>query len=233
MAGDKVLVLCATGKIGRNATTALKEAGFDVYGTTRSANSKLVSRGITPVVCNYTERGDLDRAFKETGAKKVFVITDYFLAAKGNGDVEIQQGIAAIEAAKAAGVDHLIFISVADAELLDERCKHIKTKLKIEEYLKASGVKYSILRPTAFFENFDDAANWNPLTKGSLKFLTTKRMKFCSTYDIGRAAVVMFKSPAQWLGKTLDVVSWTGDLSEAAAALEKVCHLLKYYAADR
>jgi uncharacterized protein YbjT (DUF2867 family) len=223
MAGDKVLLLCATGKIGSNAATALKEAGFDVYGTTRSASNKLASKGITPVVCNYTQRDDLDRAFKETGAKKVFVITDYFAAAKCNGDVEIQQGINAIDAAKAAGVDHLIFVSIADAELFDERCKHIKTKLKVEEYLKGSGVKYSILRPTCFFENFDDAANWNPLKKGSIKFLTTKRLKFCSTYDIGRAAAVMFKSPAQWLGKTLDVVSWAGDLSDVAAALEKVC----------
>ena len=93
MAGDKVLVLCATGKIGRNATTALKEAGFDVYGTTRTANRKLVSRGITPVMCNYTERGDLDRAFKETGAKKVFVITDYFLAAKGTAMSKFSKGL--------------------------------------------------------------------------------------------------------------------------------------------
>ena len=218
---NKVLVLCATGKIGGNSCAALKEAGFDVYGTTRSASSNLESKGIHAVVCNYSVRADLDRACAETGAKKVFVITDYFKAAKGKSDLEIQQGKDAIDAAKEAKVDHLVFVSVADAEYFDQKVKHIKTKLVIEEYLKASGVKHSILRPVAFFENFDDSASWNPLKKGQLKFLTTTRCKFCSTYDIGRAAAVMFKNPAQWLGKTLDVVSWEGDLAAVAAALEK------------
>ena len=74
----------ATGKVGRNVCRALLEAGFEVYGTTRSPNSRLTSQGVTPVVCNYTVRADLDRAFKETGARKVFVITDYFRAAKSD-----------------------------------------------------------------------------------------------------------------------------------------------------
>ncbi len=45
---------------------------------------------------------------------------------------------------KTAGVDHLIFISVADAELFDERCTHIKTKLKVEE-----GIWREIFDPTS------------------------------------------------------------------------------------
>ena len=119
MSAEKILVLNATGKVGRNVCRALLEAGFEVYGTTRSPNSTLADQGVKPVVCNYTIRADLDRAFAETGAKKVFVITDYFRAAKSNADVEFRQGRDAIDATKAAGVDHLIFMSVADAELFD------------------------------------------------------------------------------------------------------------------
>lgn len=222
MSSNKVLVLCATGKAGRNVSRALKEAGFEVYGTTRSKPQKLSDQGITPVLCNYTSREDLDRALIETGAKKLFVITDYFGAAKSDGSLEIMHGKRAIDAAKSAQVDHLIFMSVADAELIDERVKHIKTKMVIEDYLRASGLKYSILRPCAFFENFDDPANWNPLKKGRLKFLSDKEIKYCATYDLGRVAAIMFKDPANWLEKTLDVISWKGDLSQAAAALERV-----------
>ena len=80
---------------------------------------------------------------------------------------------------------------------------------------------FSILRPTAFFENFDDPKNWNPLKKGTIKFLSTKRIKYCATYDIGRAAALMFKNRDAWLGRTLDVIGWEGDLSEVAKALEK------------
>ena len=222
MSLNKVLVLCATGKAGRNVCRALKDAGFQVYGTTRSNTKKLSDQGVIPVLCDYTSREDLDRALLETGAKKVFVITDYFGAAQSKGALEISHGKYAIDAARSAEVDHLIFMSVADAELMNERVKHIKTKVVIEDYLRASGVKYSILRPCAFFENFDDPANWNPLKKGRLKFLSEKEIKYCSTYDLGRAAALMLKDPAKWLEKSLDVISWKGDLSQVAAALEKV-----------
>jgi uncharacterized protein YbjT (DUF2867 family) len=81
MANDRVLVLCATGKVGRNVCRALAEAGFDVYGTSRSASASLQALGATAVLADYTQRADLDRALKETQASKVFVITDYFRAA--------------------------------------------------------------------------------------------------------------------------------------------------------
>ena len=115
MSGEKVLVLNATGKVGRNTCRALKEAGFEVFGTTRSITSELTKLGVNPVRCNYTDRSDLDHALAETRAKKVFSITDYFLAAKSTPEVEIQHGKNAIDAAKAAGVDHFIFVSVVDA----------------------------------------------------------------------------------------------------------------------
>jgi hypothetical protein len=76
---------------------------------------------------------DLDRVFAQTGAKKVFVITDYFRAAKSNADVEFKQGHDAIDTAKAAGVDHLIFMSVADAEFFDEHTKHLKAKVALKK----------------------------------------------------------------------------------------------------
>ena len=225
MSAEKVLVLNATGKVGRNVCRALLEAGFDVSGTTRSPNNPLTSQGVKPVVCNYTIRTDLDRAFKETGAKKIFVITDYFRAAKSDADVEFRQGRDAIDAAKAASVDHLIFMSVADAECFDEHTKHLKAKVELEAYLRQSGVPFSILRPCAFFENLDDAANWNPLKKGVIKFLTLQSCKYCATYDIGRAAAIQFRNPSEWLGKSLDVIGWQGDLNEVAAALSKVSGL--------
>ena len=222
MSADKVLILNATGKVGRNVCRALVEAGFEVSGTTRSANNRLAGQGVQPVVGNYTVRADLDRAFQETGAKKVFVITDYFRAAKSNAALEFRQGQNAIDAARAAGVDHLIFMSVADAECFDKQTKHMQAKVELERYLRQSGVPCSILRPCAFSENLDDAANWNPLKKGVVKFLSVQECKYCATYDIGRAAAVQFRDRAEWLGKSLDVIGWQGDLNQVAAALSKV-----------
>ena len=225
MHAEKVLVLNATGKVGRNVCRALVEAGFEVYGTTRSAKNTLGSLGVKPVVCNYTLRTDLDQAFAQSGAQKVFVITDYFNAAKSNAELEFRQGRDAIEAAKAAGVNHLIFMSVADAEFFNEHVTHLKAKVALEKYLRQSDVPFSILRPCAFFENLDDPANWNPLKKGIVKFLSLDDCKYCATYDIGRAAAIHLKNPQQWLGKTLDVIGWQGNLLDVAAALSKVSGL--------
>ena len=81
MSREKVLVLCSTGKVGRNVCLALSQANFEVFGTTRSESKYLPSIGVTPVIADYTQRADLDRAFAQTRAKKVFVLTDYFRAA--------------------------------------------------------------------------------------------------------------------------------------------------------
>jgi uncharacterized protein YbjT (DUF2867 family) len=222
MSSEKILVLCSTGKVGRNVCLALAQAGFDVYGTTRSESKYLPSIGVTPVIADYTQRPDLDRAFAQSQAKKVFVLTDYFRAAKKSVDLEVAQGKRAIDAAREAGVDHIIFMSVADAESFDNKTHHIKAKVILEDHVKRSGLKFTILRPSAFFENLDDAANWNPLKKGRVSFLADKECKFCSTYDIGRAAAVVFGNPQEWYGKSLDIVGWKGNLSDIAVALEKV-----------
>ena len=130
------------------------------------------------------------KALQVSGAKLLLFITDFFKAAKNNADTEEAHGKHAVDAAKAAGVQHTIFVSVADAEKFPRACTHLLAKPRIEAYLRASGIPHSILRPGAFFENFDDAANFNPLNKGKLFFLMTEKAKFCATYDIGRAAAV-------------------------------------------
>jgi uncharacterized protein YbjT (DUF2867 family) len=221
MAGGSILVLNATGKVGRNACRALLEAGFEVHGTTRSKGEALAASGVRPITCDYTRREDLDRAFARSGATKAFVITDFFGAARSSVEEEVRHGRAAIDAAKAAGVDHLVFVGVADAEFFDDHVRHVKAKLVLEEDLRGSGVPFSILRPCAFFENLDDAANWNPLRKGVVRFLTLEECKYCATYDIGRAAAIQLGNPRDWLGRSLDVIGWQGDLAQVAAALSR------------
>jgi len=219
---NEVLVTCATGKVGLQTCKALKAEGFEVYGTTRTALSgkKLTAIGVTPVVCDYAT--DLKKGLDECGAKKLFFITDFFLAAGKNADREFEQGKQQVDAAKAAGVEHTVFMSVDTCEEFPPECTHILAKPRVEAYLKESGLQYSIVGASCFFENLDDAANWNPLTKGSLKFLMMEKLKWCSTYDLGRAASVMYKNPTEWNGKKMGVVSFHGSLDEVADALEKI-----------
>lgn len=221
---SKVLVLNATGKVGSAVVVALKEAGFDVYGTTRGGKGvdKLTNLGVTPVKADYTKRADLDAAFASSGAKIAFLITDFFLAAKSKQALEIEQGKIQVDACKAAGCEYVLYSSAGDADKMNDKVKHIKGKLVVEQYLLNSGLKATVLRPVAFFENVDDAVNYNPLKKGSIKFLTDVPVKMVACYDIGRAAAKLIANPDPWNGKILDVASWEGSGADLAAALQKV-----------
>lgn len=226
MAKTRVLVTCATGKVGLQVVKALQEAGFEVYATTRSASGSgatmLKNLGATPLVCDYTKRADLDQAFKTSDAKMCFFLTDFFLAAKGKVALEIEQGKMQVDACKAANCVFTIYSSACDGELMGPKVKHLIGKPVVEKYLLASGIKGAIVRPTAFFENYDDPINYNPLKKGKVAFLSEVPVKMCATYDIGRAAAKMFANPDKWNGKALDIASWMGSGADVAAALQKI-----------
>ena len=163
---DRVLVLQATGKLGGGVARGLMATGlFEVYGTTRSAKgaAALEAAGVHAIIANYIVRADVDRAIAESGATKLVFLTDYVLAANSSAARETEQGKMMVDAAKAAGISHAIFLSIADAQFFSPKALHVHAKLAIEAYLKESGLRYSILRPYVFFENLDDAANWNPL----------------------------------------------------------------------
>ena len=56
-----------------------------------------------------------------------------------------------IDAAKAAGVKHFIFVSIKGASPASPLAL-FRIKYAVEEYLRASGLKYTILRPTAYMD---------------------------------------------------------------------------------
>ena len=223
-----VLVLCATGKIGRNVALALSHRGFKVYGTTRSEKkaATLVEMGIHPIVCDYTNRIDLDSVLSSTGCKRVCMMTDFFGAARKSVNLEIKQGKAIVDACKNAGCSQLIYTSVADAENMDlSKVRHLAAKPTIEKYLLHAGFESAVIaRPVAFFENLDDPENWNSLkvVSGRVKFLTDCNVKYCSTYDIGKAIAEFLVYPSVWNGKTVEMASWEGSIKEVAASLQKV-----------
>lgn len=167
-----VLVIGATGKQGSPVCKQLIEAGsFNVFGTTRnvSKDTKLSKLGATAVAFQFGDKASIENALKTSNAQYVYFLTDFFAAAKGKKQIEIDHGKMIIDACKSYGVKHIVFSSVIHADICPDKVLHFKSKLEIENYFKKSGVvSYSILRPVAFIENFDDPANWNPLKKGSV-----------------------------------------------------------------
>ena len=67
---------------------------------------------------------------------------------------EIRQGKNVADAAKAAGVRHLVYSSVGAAHRGAGQ-KHFESKWIIEQYTHTLGMPYTILRPSAFMENYN------------------------------------------------------------------------------
>ena len=113
---------------------------------------------------------------------------------------------ALIDAARAAGVARFVFISIHGAAP-DHPVDFWQTKHRVEEYLKTSGLTYTILRPTAFMEWHAHEFNGKSILESGKTTLLgkgTKRRNFVSTRDVARFAVLALADPGL-ADRTVDV----------------------------
>jgi uncharacterized protein YbjT (DUF2867 family) len=61
--------------------------------------------------------------------------------------------VAVIEAAKRQGVGHFVYSSVGSADK-ETGIPHFESKVEVEEHLRSSGLRYTIVRPVFFMENW-------------------------------------------------------------------------------
>ena len=144
-----VVVTGSTGKQGGAVARGLLERGHKVRAVTRDPNSNqaklLASAGATLVAASFEDTAAIMKALE--GATSLFAMT----TPSGGTDAEIRQGIAAADAAKAAGV-HLVFTSVGSANR-QTGVPHFDSKYEVEKHIAKVGVRATILAPVAFMEN--------------------------------------------------------------------------------
>ena len=153
---DKIIAVTgATGQQGGAVARRLRADGWKVRGLTRDADKpaakELASLGVEIVPGDMENRSELEAAFD--GAYGAFSVQNFWLPNVGF-EGEIRQGKNVADAAKAAGVKHLVFSSVGAAHRGAGQ-KHFESKWIIEQYIHALGVPYTILRPAAFMENYE------------------------------------------------------------------------------
>lgn len=137
-------------------------------------------------------------------ASVFFLVTD-FQGANFNRATEKQHGLNGISAAaECKSIEFLVFSSAGACEEVPEAVDAFKSKLAVEQALKQSGLKYAILRPHAFFENFNMPAF--PLKQGVAVGMLPPdcRQHYIACRDIGKAAAAMIDAPSEWSGETLD-----------------------------
>ncbi|MBD2019016.1 SDR family oxidoreductase [Leptolyngbya sp. FACHB-36] len=148
------LVTGATGGLGRRIVRVLREREMTVRTFVRltSRYAELEHRGAEVFI------GDLQR---ERDIRKACEGVQYVISAHGSNEssggdaetIDYQANVELIEQAKAAGVQHFVFISVLGVDRGYEDAPVFKAKRAVEKYLQASGLNYTILRPSGFASN--------------------------------------------------------------------------------
>ena len=161
--GRRVCVLGATGTIGRATVRALLQRGHEVTCFVRPCSGvggKLARHDSIELLAGATVRfGDVrdpESLARDAFGDDRFDVLVSCLASRTGAPhdawaIDHDAHVAALEAAQAAGVAHMILLSAIC--VLKPLLAFQQAKLAFERALVASGLRYSIVRPTAFFKS--------------------------------------------------------------------------------
>jgi NAD(P)H dehydrogenase (quinone) len=151
---ETLLVTGASGQLGRGVVRHLLEAQriapSRIIATTRNPESlaDLAALGVTVRSADFNDLVSLEKAFE--GADRVLIISTGELDLKS--DRRLKQHQAAVAAAKAAGVSHLLYTSMPNPEP-GSPVLFAGDHYGTEQAIKASGIPYTIFRNGWYQEN--------------------------------------------------------------------------------
>lgn len=196
----RVLVLGATGTIGRATVRALVARGHEVVCLVRHGASPPGFDGAEVRVGEVTDSESVARdgicgerfdAFVSCLASRTGVAKDAWA-------VDHRANLDALAAAKAAGIPHFILLSAICVQRPRLAFQH--AKLAFEAALIESGLRWSIVRPTAFFKSLSGQVERVRAGKPYLMFgdgmLTA--CKPIGDDDLGEFIAGCLDDPARW-----------------------------------
>ncbi|MGW4696867.1 NmrA/HSCARG family protein [Kitasatospora cineracea] len=204
-----IAVFGATGQQGGSVVDALLDHGARVRALVRDPQSDraqaLAARGVELAAVRTDDPASLAAAL---AAVEGFS----FMTPEANSleevEAEIRIGTALVDAAAEAGVPHVVFNSVFGADR-ERGVPHHDSKHAIEEYLRKSGLRASMVRATAFMENFASVLAPS-LEHGEIVLRMPLpedvALKMISVRDIGRVAAALLLDIAQAPGGAVDLV---------------------------
>lgn len=234
-----ILVVGATGRLGGDIALRLLAQNRPVRVLLRhdspaealaaqgmAVNPKeLIAAGAAPVYGDLKDRASLDAAVRGVET----VITTANSAVRGGDDnpmtVDLRGNSNLIDAARAAGVEHFIFVSILgfDPNSLNA---FFAAKSKTEEYLINSGMQYTILAPDIFAEVWLGMVLGMPLMNNAPVTLVapaSHRHSFVSARDVAAYAVAAVDHPAA-RSKRIPIggpeaLSWQDIIAKASGVL--------------
>ncbi|MEP7123816.1 MAG: SDR family oxidoreductase [Byssovorax sp.] len=209
-----ILVTGATGTIGSEVVKALAaKPGVTVRVAVRSAAKaeKLLGANVVPVDFDYEKPDTIAAAVK--GADRVFLLTPF-------AENQVELGKLLIDAAKAAGVKHIVKLSAIGANI-EPGIQLGRWHRATEKNIEASGIAYTFLRPANFMDNFihyyppgGDGNIYLPLGTGACSYIDSR--------DIAAVAAAVLTEEGHY-GKAYDLTGPEAvTTAEAASAIGAV-----------
>jgi uncharacterized protein YbjT (DUF2867 family) len=242
MADKKIIaVMGATGAQGGGLVRAIlndPNGGFAARAITRDVNSdkakELAKLGAEVVAADLDDPASIKKAFQ--GAYGVFCVT--FFWNHFSPDKEIAHATTMAQAAKEAGVKHVIWSSLEDTRkwipLSDNRMPTLQGKYKVphfdakgeaDEVFKKLGLPLTILLASFYWDNaiyFGMGPQKGADGKYTLTFpMGDAKIAAIAAEDIGKSAYGIFKAGSEWIGKTVGIAGEHLTGKQMAAAYGK------------
>lgn len=192
--GEQILVVGATGVLGREIVRQLRAAGHPVRALVRdtadpTARAELVRLGAEITGADLKDRTSLDRLCAGVG---VVISTASTTLSRQEGDsidsVDREGQLSLVDAAEAAGVRHFVFISVPP--VAPEHPIQL-AKRAVEERLRKSTMSWTVLRALNFIEIWLSAGFGFDPTRGNARVLGDgeQPVSWVSLHDVARFTV--------------------------------------------
>jgi uncharacterized protein YbjT (DUF2867 family) len=198
-----VLVAGATGRQGGAVTRLLLQKGYRVRVLTRHPEKagELKKLGADVVSGDMTDRDSLNEPFRNV--RRLFLVTTPY---EIGIEAEISQGITMVNAARDAGILHLVFSSVGSAHL-NTGIPHFDSKWQIEKHIRQVGLPNTILRPVSFMENFAYPQNIHALENGKFRspVKANRKVQLIAIDDIARFVQASFEQSEKLLEHEIDL----------------------------
>lgn len=185
-----ILVTGAGGKTGRAMIAAFAAAGENVRAMLRSGASdgELTALGASEIV--HADLGDASAvAAAAEGCRAI-----YYVCPNMTED-ERRYGENVIAAAKAAGVERLVFHSVLHTQV--QALQHHWNRLFVEEAIVESGVPFSILQVGSYYQNM--LPGWAKMAETGIHAMAydvDAPMSLVDLEDVSAAALAVIRDPA-------------------------------------
>ncbi|UEG51653.1 SDR family oxidoreductase [Mucilaginibacter daejeonensis] len=174
-----ILVTGATSVIGQKLCQLLSEnkKAFRAMCRKEDQLQKLRAQGMDAVLGDFKDAEGLRSAMKGC--------TTLFLVSPPNED-QLESEKRAIDVARQEQITYIVRVSASDANLRSS-VPWAQAHAHIDHYMRASGMPWTILKPTAFMQNF--LTMTKPISKGYLPQVGGKGLVgYIDAQDIGRVA---------------------------------------------